>query len=155
MDHPNRLEELVKAHENTLLRTAFAILRDKAGAEDAVYETFLRYLEKRPQLTDAEHEKAWLLRVTINFCRSGLRARRRHPTAEMPEEYGDPYPAAHEEIEVWDAVSALSSKERAAVHLFYYEGYSAEEIASLTGQRPGTVRAQLSRARSRLKQWLS
>lgn len=155
MDYPNRLEELVQAYENTLLRTALAILRDKASAEDAVYETFLRYLEKRPRLADANHEKAWLLRVTINSCRSCLRARRRHPTTELSEGWYDTYPGTNEEVEVWDAVSALSPKERAAVHLFYYEGYSAEEIASLTGQRPGTVRAQLSRARSRLKTWLS
>jgi len=152
MNHPNRLEALVPQYENTLLRTALAILGDKASAEDAVYETFLRYLEKRPQLADANHEKAWLLRVTINSCRSCLRARKRHPMEELTETY----PAAsHEESEVWDAVAALSPKERAAVHLFYYEGYSAEEIAALTRQRPGTVRAQLSRARARLKQWLA
>lgn len=152
MNHPNRLEALVELYENTLLRTAFAILGDKASAEDAVYDTFLRYLEKQPHLSGAEHEKAWLLRVTINHCRSCLRARKRHPT----EELSDTYPAAsQEESEVWDAVAELAPKERAAVHLFYYEGYSAEEIAALTAQRPGTVRAQLCRARARLRQWLS
>ena len=49
------------------------------------------------------------------------------------------------------AVLALPPRERTAVHLFYYEGYSTQEIAALTGQRPGTVRSHLSRARVRLR----
>ena len=53
-----------------------------------------------------------------------------------------------------EAVLALPPKERAVIHLFYYEGYSTEEIAAITGQRPGTVRSRLSRARSRLREML-
>ncbi len=79
MDRSNRLEELVNKYENTLLRAALAILGNAQEAEDAVQETFLRYLEKRPEFRDREHEKAWLLRVTANHCKSVLRQRKRHP----------------------------------------------------------------------------
>ncbi len=58
MERSNRLEELVTKHENTLFRAALAILGDVQEAEDAVQDTFLRYLEKRPQFRDGEHEKA-------------------------------------------------------------------------------------------------
>ena len=62
------------------------------------------------------------------------------------------YPAhGPEESAVVEAVLALPPRERTAVHLFYYEGYSTQEIAALTGQRPGTVRSHLSRARVRLR----
>ena len=151
MDHPNRLEFLVNTYENTLFRTALAILGDRAGAEDAVQDTFLRWLEKRPEIKDENHEKAWLLRVTINSCKSRLRTLKLHPLDELLEDY----PAeSREESGVLEAVLALPPKERAAVHLFYYEGYSTEEIAVITGQRPGTVRSHLSRAREKLREWL-
>lgn len=151
MNHPNRLEELVSKYENTLLRTALAILGDCGQAEDMVQNTFLRYLEKRPSFVDENHEKAWLLRVTINGCNSHLRSVKRHPVTALL----DTYPAeSQEESGVLEAVLALPPKERTAVHLFYYEGCSTEEIAALTGQRPGTVRSHLSRARAHLRELL-
>ena len=151
MDYPNRLENLVTRYENTLYRTALAILDNPAEAEDAVQDTFLRWLEKRPDFNDEEHEKAWLLRVTINGCKSQLRQRKRRPTVELL----DIYPAQTEgEKLAFEAVRTLPEKERAVIHLFYYEGYSTEEIAELMGQRPGTVRSHLSRARSRLRELL-
>ena len=148
MEHPNRLEALIDTHTNTLYRTALAILGNPAEAEDAVQDTVLRYLETRPQLRDSEHEKAWLLRVIINACRSRLRAAKRHPLTELLASYPAHGP---EESAVVEAVLALPPRERTAVHLFYYEGYSTQEIAALTGQRPGTVRSHLSRARVRLR----
>lgn len=151
MNHPNRLEELVRQYENTLFRMALAILGDRAGAEDAVQDTFLRYLEKRPDFADANHEKAWLLRVTANTCKSRLRTLKLHPVTELLEDY--PAETA-EETGVLEAVLALPPRERAAVHLFYYEGYSTQEIAAITGQRPGTVRSHLSRAREKLRETL-
>ena len=90
MDHSNRLEELVIKYENTLFRAALAILGDTQEAEDAVQDTFLRYLEKRPDLRDGEHEKAWLLKVTANGCKSVLRFRRRHPAVELLDVYPAP-----------------------------------------------------------------
>ena len=151
MTHSNRLEELVNKHENTLFRAALAILGDVHGAEDAVQETFLRYLEKCPELKDAAHERAWLLKVTANLCKSALRSKKRHPTVELL----DVYPAPDGETgELVEAVLELPANQRAAVHLFYYEGYSTDEIAAILGQRPGTVRSHLSRGREALRQKL-
>ena len=151
MTHSNRLEELVNKHESTLFRAALAILGDVHGAEDAVQETYLRYLEKRPELKDEDHERAWLLKVTANLCKSALRAKKRHPTAELLDVYPAPDDDSRELVE---AILELPANQRAAVHLFYYEGYSTQEIAAILGQRPGTVRSHLSRARETLRQKL-
>ena len=152
MTHSNRLEELVTKYENTLFRAALAILGDVHEAEDAVQETFLRYLEKRPEFRDAGHEKAWLLKVTANRCKSILRTRKRHPAVELL----DIYPArSGESRELVEAILALPANQRSAVHLHYYEGYSTDEIAAILGQRPGTVRSHLSRARESLRRYLS
>ena len=48
----------------------------------------------------------------------------------------------------------VRTRERAAVHLFYYEGSTTQEIAAILGQRPGTVRSHLSRARQALRERL-
>ena len=151
MDHSNRLEELVNKHENTLFRAALAILGDAQEAEDAVQDAFLRYLEKRPELRDNEHEKAWLLKVTANRCKSTLRHRRRHPAVELLDVYPAPDQPGRELME---AVLSLPANQRSAVHLHYYEGYTSEEIGAILGQRPGTVRSHLSRARESLRKYL-
>ena len=151
MKETNRLDELVTKYENTLFRAALAILGDVPEAEDAVQDAFLRYLEKAPDLRDEGHERAWLLKVTANGCKSRLRAARRRPAVELL----DIYPAPEEgSREVLEAVLALPANQRAAVHLYYFEGYSTGEIAAMLGQRPGTVRSHLSRARESLRREL-
>lgn len=152
MERSNRLEELVTKYENTLFRTALAILGDVQEAEDAVQETFLRYLEKRPEFRDGEHEKAWLLKVAANRCKSVLRVRKRHPAVELLDIY--PAPDGDGGRELTEAILSLPAKQRAAVHLHYYEGYTSQEIGAILGQRPGTVRANLSRARDALRRYL-
>ena len=148
-DH-SRMETLVTTYENTLYRTALAILGDCHEAEDAVQDAFLRCLEKAPAFESPEHARAWLLRVLVNGCKSRLRSpwRRTAPLLET-------YPAAGpEERETLEAIQALPPKDRAVLHLYYYEGYQTAEIARLTGEREGTVRSRLSRARGKLKELL-
>lgn len=143
-----RLEQAVLQYENTLYRTALAILVDIHEAEDAVQDTFLKYLEKAPAFESSEHEKAWLIRVAGNGCKSRLRSPWRKRSAPLL----DTYPANHEgERETMEELLALPAKDRAAVHLFYYEGYQTGEIARMTGEPEGTVRSRLSRARGKLK----
>ena len=151
MNDTNRLEALIDRYENTLLRAALAILGDPFEAEDAVQDTFLRYLEKRPDFREEGHEKAWLLTVCANGCKSRLRQRKSRPTTELPDTYPAPDPDSGA---VAEAVFALPANQRAAVHLFYYEGYSTQEFARILGQRPGTVRSHLSRARETLRRVL-
>ena len=151
MDRSGRLETLVTKYENTLFRAALAILGDVPEAEDAVQDTFLRYLEKGPEFRDEGHERAWLLKVTANGCKSRLRSRKRRQTQELPDSLPAPEDGSRE---VLAAVMALPANQRAAVHLYYYEGYSTGEIAAILGQRPGTVRSHLSRARDALRETL-
>lgn len=149
-DH-SRLEFLVNTYEDTLYRAALAILGDVCEAEDAVQDAFLRCWEKAPEFDSPAHAKAWLLRVLVNGCKSRLRSPWRRRTVPLLESY----PAADpEERGTLEAIQALPAKERAVLHLYYYEGYKTAEIARLTGEREGTVRSRLSRARGKLKDLL-
>ena len=144
---PNRLEYLVNTYETTLYRAALAILRDAHEAEDAVQDAFLRCIEKAPEWENPAHEKAWLLRVTVNGCKSRLRSPWRRRTAPLL----DTYPAAGpEEQTLLEAIGRLPAKDRTVLHLYYYEGYQTAEIAEMTGWREGTVRSRMTRARARL-----
>ena len=144
---PNRLESLIQIHQNTLYRAALAILGDAHEAEDAVQDAFLRCLEKGPEFESPAHEKAWLLRVTVNGCKSRLRSPWRRRTAPLL----DSYPASGpEEQSLMEAIGALPARDRAVLHLYYYEGYQTAEIAEMTGWREGTVRSRLTRARAKL-----
>lgn len=148
MSDTNRLETLIERYAAVMLRAAAAILSDPHEAEDAVQDAFVHYLEKRPEFRDEGHARAWLLTVTANGCKSRLRARKRHPAVQLL----DTYPAPDQDCqELMEAILSLPANQRAAVHLHYYEGYTTDEIAKILGQRPGTVRSHLSRAREALR----
>lgn len=142
-------EELVTQNENRLYRAALAILGDPQEAEDAVQDAFVRYLEKAPR--DLENPGAWLTRVLVNGCKSRLRLAWRH-VGPLPETLPTPGPEEREELE---ELFALPPEDRAVIHLYYYEGYSTDEIARMLGQRPGTVRSRMSRAREKLRKLLT
>lgn len=137
-------EIFVTTHANGLFRTALAILGNHAEAEDAVQDAFLKYLEKAPK--DVENPVGWLTRVLVNGCKSRLRLKWRQ-VEPLPDGLAAAGPEREELEELWQ----LSARDRAVIHLFYYEGYSTAEIARMTGQAEGTVRSRLSRARGRLR----
>lgn len=151
---PNRLEFAVKQHENTLYRAALAILADVQEAEDAVQDAFIAYLEKAPDFDGPEHEKAWLIRVTLNACKDLVKSFFRSRTVPLEELLDQPAPLSEEHKEVLEAVLALPPKYRDAVYLHYYEGYTAAEIGKLLGKNTNTVYTLLTRAREQLRKTL-
>lgn len=140
-------ETLVRRQENRVYRTALAILGNVQDAEDQTQDTFLKYLEKRPVFESQEHENAWMLTVTRNGAISRLRLKSRQ---NLPLEIDIPVPGPEEREEI-EELFRLPPEDREVIHLFYYEGYSAEEIARMTKTKAVTVRSRLSRARKKLR----
>jgi RNA polymerase sigma-70 factor (ECF subfamily) len=147
MELMGSIEEFVRKYESRLYRTAIAIMGNRADAEDIVQDAFIKVLEKRPSFESPEHEIAWLIRVTVNLCRSRLRS----TWWKKTEPLLDSYPARFEsEQQLMETILSLPAKYRIVLHLFYYEGYSTREIADITDQKESTVRSQLTRARQKL-----
>ena len=145
------IEESVKRNGNRLLRTAAAVIGGIAEAEDIVQDAFVKLLEKQPLFESDEHETAWLIRVTVNLCKSRLRSHWWKTTVPLTETI----PARDEgQQEIVDTVMSLPAKYRTVIHLFYYEGYPTKQIADITKQKDSTVREQLTRARRMLKKYL-
>lgn len=137
-------EIFVTTHANSLFRTALAILGDHAEAEDAVQDAFVKYLEKAPK--DLINPMGWLTRVLVNGCKSRLRLKWRQ-VEPLPDDLHATGPERVELEELWQ----LPARDRAVIHLFYYEGYSTAEIARMTGEKEGTIRSRMSRARGKLR----
>lgn len=150
---PMSLEALYYEYSDMLYRLALVRTRNRQDAEDAVSEAFLRCIRKNPKFENAEHQKAWLITVTINCSKSIVTsAFRRHTTTEDPTaSVCDP---DRDENGVYAAVLKLPEKQRTAVHLFYYEGYSVLEIANIMASPESTVKSWLFRARQQLKEML-
>ncbi len=141
-------EALVTEYEKQLYRAALAILGNASEAQDVVQEVFIKLYEFSGDFNSKEHQKAWLLRVTINLCKNKLRSSWWKKCAPLLETI----PAKDEEQhDLLEYVMSLPAKYRTVIHLYYYEGYSTKEIAILTRQKESTVRSLMARARTQLK----
>ena len=79
------IREAVTKYSDMLYKICIVILCNEQDVQDAIQDTFCRYLEKRPSFRDEEHEKAWLIRVATNICRDMIRFRIRHPKISIDE----------------------------------------------------------------------
>jgi RNA polymerase sigma-70 factor (ECF subfamily) len=139
-------------------RTACLILHNRADAEEAVQEAFLRAWRFRAAVPVGEGVQPWLYRVVVNACLSKLRSETRHrtdstQTAELIETGPGPEGLAVDGVTHRTVVSALADLPehlRVVVALRYYAGLSEREIAAAIHRRPGTVKSRLHEAKSRL-----
>ena len=149
-------EEVVRAMDaygDLVRRLCLVRLKSREDTEDIFQTVFLKYLQHTAPFANAEHEKAWFIRVTLNSCRDLLRSWLRHGAVSLEELSAQAAPEP-EDRTVLEAVLSLPQKYRDAVYLHYYEGYSAPEIGDLLGKNPNTVYTLLTRARALLREKL-
>lgn len=150
-------EEAARAIErygDMVRRLCLVHLKNPADTEDIFQNVFLKYVLSPVVFESPEHEKAWLIRVTINACRDLVKSFFRSRTVPLEELLDQPAPLSEEHREVLEAVLALPPKYRDAVYLHYYEGYTAAEIGKLLGKNTNTVYTLLTRAREQLRKTL-
>ena len=140
----------VNRHMNTVYRTAYSWLRDSQDANDITQNVFIKLYKAREDFESDEHLKRWLVRVTVNECKSLFRAPwRKH---EDIDAYADTLGFEDDtQRGLFDAVMRLDKKYRVPLMLYYYEGYSLREISGMTGIPENTLSTRLSRARAQLK----
>ena len=148
----DQMRRILAEYGPCVWRIALTQLRSEHDAEDVYQEVFLRYFRHEHKLTDDEHRKAWLIRCTVNRANSLFTSAFRRHT--VPLEAAAQIGVADEYREVYSAVLALPAKYRAVIHLFYFEGLSVAEIAAALGTAEGTVKSQLSRGRTLLREAL-
>lgn len=141
------IKKIVLTHSKRLLSASYAILKSVPSAEDAVQEAFIKLITKQPSFNDDEHEKAWLLRVTVNISLNMLKKSKVNDCLiESDVIYAD-----NSDFVLLESVLSLPVQYRTVIHLYYYEGYSIKEIASILRIPSATVGTRLSRGRKLLK----
>ena len=168
------LRLLMKRHNQTLFRTARAILRDDAEAEDAVQDAYLKAIRGIEAFRADSKLSTWLVRITVNEALARLRKSRRAAeviplapdSGEGPEAYenimDDKTQTPEQETlraesrRIMEAkIDALPDAFRAVFVLRAIEELSVEEAAAALDIPEATVRTRFFRARSLLRESLS
>ena len=142
------IRDSVLKYSRCIIMVAFTYVKSISDAEDIAQDTFLTYMIKNPVFESEEHEKAWLIHVAINKSKNYLKTPWRKNTSPLKE---DLCYLQEEEYYLLEQVLELDEKYKIPIHLFYYEGYSIEEISKIIGKKPSTIGTLLSRGRKILK----
>lgn len=158
----SKYSKLVQKYSDMVYRIAFSYMKNREDAEDIYQNVFLKLFNKRDFL-DMEHEKRWLIRVTMNECHSLYRSpwKRRRQACEdldilleeqqVQTQSVQKQTSSDELEEVTDMLNAISEKYSIVLYLYYYEEYSTKEIAQILRRKESTVRTQLMRAKELLR----
>ena len=149
------LKRLMSSYGDQIIKTCFLFLRSRQPAEDASQETFIRAWKALDRLKEGPTEKAWLMKIAVNVCKSFLGNRSsaildRGVSLDRISETGktDQYL----DQTVYLAVTSLPVKYRSVIILYYYQGLSVRETADALRLPGATVRTRLARARTLLKE---
>lgn len=144
------IEEIYRRQFDMVYRISFSYLKNPSDTEDAAADVFAKLMKKGITFQNAEHEKAWLIRTTINTCKDYLkhwwRSRVNIDDYENLQS-DDPF---HID-ETLKAVMQLPTRYKDVIFLYYYEGYTLAEISGILRKPHSTIRSHLREARNLLK----
>lgn len=142
--------QMIIGMQDTLYRISASLLHQPCDQEDAVQSVLEKALCKKAALRDERNLQGWVVRILINECYALLRKRKREfPMEALPE----PVIPQGADKDLYRFFRGLPDKLRLPMVLFYVEGYSTKEIASLLHLPGGTVKSRLSRGRDQMRQF--
>lgn len=152
------LAHMVAEYEVVLLRTCYMYLRDKALAEDATQETFLKAYKALDSFRRESSEKTWLMRIAMNTCRDIKRSAWFRYMDRSVEIERLPLPAKTAEFmeadDLTQAILKLPTKHREVILLRFYQDMTMREIASVLSISASAVQKREKAACSKLKKLL-
>jgi RNA polymerase sigma factor (sigma-70 family) len=144
------IREIYDRNFDSIYRISYMYMKNKYDAEDITQSVFTKMIVKEKTFENLEHEKAWLTLLAINTCKNHFKTwwNKHIKYVEVEASSND----NHDDL--LDFVLNMPVKYKDVIYLYYYEGYSTKDIASLMGKNENTVRSNLSRARDLLKEIL-
>ena len=156
--HEEMLAHMVAQYEVVLLRTCYMYLHDKALAEDATQETFLKAYKALDSFRGESSEKTWLMRIAMNTCRDMKRSAWFRYMDRSVEIERLPLPAKvppfMEADDLTQAILKLPTKYKEVILLHFYQDMTMREIASVLDISASTVQKRVKAACSKLKKML-
>lgn len=147
-------DEITKAIDkfaDTVYRICYLHTKNISDCDDIFQNVFFKYMTKSPKFKDDEHEKAWIIRVTINLCKDSFKEFFKKNICSLDNAVNIGTTDKEDLQYVRDAVRNLPINYRNVIFLFYYEGYSAIEISKMLHKNVNTIYTWLNRARNILK----
>ena len=149
--------ELYDRHVDRVFRLAFRMAGDDTLARDFTQDTFVRAFDRLADYRGEASLATWLHAIATSVILNGLKKVRRIRSREID---GDELPEVsvtrHEaepdlKLKLARAIDALPDGYRMVFVMHDVEGYTHEEIGTALGIKAGTSKAQLFRARARLR----
>ncbi len=150
MRSESEVNRAIDMYSDTVKRICMVHLKNYADTEDIFQNVFLKYVLASDAFENAEHEKAWIIKVTVNACKDLLKSFFRARTISIQEFMELPEKINDEHKEVLEAVLSLPEKYKDVIYLHYYEGYSAVDISKILGKNVNTIYTLMARARKML-----
>ena len=150
-DLENEFEAKYNEYGNMLYKIAFLYLGNASDTEDVLQDIFTKYLCGKYKFKNAEHEKAWFIRVTQNKCLDYLKKSGRKNECIEDVSATATYKDNDMEQDVIAKFIALPEKYKSAIILFYYNDYTVEEISKTLKISKSAVKKRLQRGRDILK----
>ena len=143
-------EILVEKYADTVTRICFVNLENRADAEDAWQNVFIKLFKSKKIWSKPEDElRKWLVTVTLNECRDIKRKlfhRNHYDIDELDISYSEDF-----NKDIISAVRSLPIKYLQVIELYYFEGYSVAEISDILSANENTIKSRLKRGRELLK----
>ena len=143
------VKQVIEKYADMVYRIALTRCSNVENAEDVFQDVFIKYSQKMPEFKSEEHEKAWLIRVTINLTKNINNSawNRKIVTLDENIEF-----ETKEQEDVFSIVCSLPKDYKTVIYLSYYEGYKVKEISQILRKSEGTIKTWLFRARQMLKE---
>ncbi len=147
-------EAFYNRHWQYLYRLCFTYMKSQADAEDCAEDVFVKVLNGDTEFNDETHERKWLTVTAVNLCKDKLKSKWRRDVGSLDDEPEAAADEAEDYSDVLTAVINLPTKYKDVILMYYYDGYSTDEIAAMLNSPPSTIRNRLKDARNRLKKEL-
>ncbi|TVQ78082.1 MAG: RNA polymerase sigma factor [Phycisphaeraceae bacterium] len=157
---PEALHALAARYEHMLLALATAMLTgDRATAEDAVQDTWMRVIRNARTFRQQSSARTWIYRILIHRCRDLLRARKHRRTSPLLDQalstgYDNDSHDSSDHPEVTKALAELSDARREIVLLCYHRGLTHQQVSDVLQIPIGTVKTRLYAAMDELRAML-
>lgn len=141
-------------YKNTIYSIAYTYVHNVTDADDITQDVFMKYLNSNDIFQTLDNEKYWIIRVTINACKSYLKKYWKRNVL-LDDDYINRLPSedisSKEKTDVFEYVFRLPHKYKEVIVLFYYEDLSIEEISKTLKITNSNVKKRLERARNILR----